>query len=190
MSVQRAGSASTPAVPGGTPADRRVRAEAGPSPARLVADGARDPPMASCSCTIVAPAAPAGCVRSDTVLSFIVRLIVNGLALWVATEVIDGVTITSDSTSNQILTLLVVALIFGVVNAVIKPIVQLLSLPLLIVTLGLFTFIVNALMFWLTSGIADLLDVPFHVDGFFWEAVLGALVVSFVSWLLNLLLPT
>lgn len=122
-------------------------------------------------------------------ISILVRLIVNGLALWVATEIIDGVTVTADSTSNQIITLLGVALIFGIINAVIKPIVTLLSLPLLILTLGLFTLVVNALMFWLTSWIADRLDVPFHVDGFFWEAVLGALVVSFVSWVLNLLLP-
>ncbi|PSL08365.1 putative membrane protein [Haloactinopolyspora alba] len=122
-------------------------------------------------------------------ISFLVRLIVNGLALWVATEIVDGVTVSSDSTSNQVITLLVVALIFALVNAVIKPVVQLLSLPLLILTLGLFTLVVNALMFWLTSWIADQLDVGFHVDGFFWEAVLGALVVSFVSWLLNLLLP-
>lgn len=121
--------------------------------------------------------------------SFIIRLLVNGFALWVATQIVDGVTISSDSTSSEVLTLLVVALIFGLVNAFIKPVVQLLSLPLLVLTLGLFTLIVNALMFWLTSGIADVLDVPFHVDGFFWEAVLGALVVSFVSWILNLLLP-
>lgn len=121
--------------------------------------------------------------------SFIIRLLVNGFALWVATRIVDGVTISSDSTSNEILTLLVVALIFGLVNAFIKPVVQLLSLPLLILTLGLFTLIVNALMFELTSWIADVLNVPFHVDDFFWSAVLGALVVSFVSWILNLLLP-
>nr|WP_245597280.1 phage holin family protein [Jiangella gansuensis] len=122
-------------------------------------------------------------------MSFLIRLVVNGIALWVATRIIDGVTISSDSSSDEILTLLVVALIFGLVNALIKPVVQLLSLPLLILTLGLFTLVVNALMFWLTSWISDQLDVPFHVDGFFWEAVLGALVVSFVSWVLNLLLP-
>ncbi|WP_053206475.1 phage holin family protein [Jiangella muralis] len=121
--------------------------------------------------------------------SFIIRLLVNGFALWVATRIVDGVTISSDSTSSEILTLLVVALIFGLINAFIKPVVQLLSLPLLILTLGLFTLIVNALMFELTSWIADALDVPFHVDDFFWSAVLGALVVSFVSWILNLLLP-
>ncbi len=122
-------------------------------------------------------------------ISLIIRLIVNGLALWVATEFVDGVTVTADTTSNQVVTLLLVGLIFAVVNAVIKPVVQLLSLPLLILTLGLFTLVVNALMFWLTSWFADKVGLAFHVDGFFWEAVLGALVVSVVSWLLNLLLP-
>lgn len=121
--------------------------------------------------------------------SLIIRLLVNGLALWVATEIVSGVEITSDSTSDKILTLLVVALIFAVVNIVIRPVVKLLSLPLFILTLGLFTFVVNALMLWLTSWIAGLLNVPFHVDSFFWAAVLGSLVVSFVSWALNLLLP-
>ncbi|HEY9410467.1 MAG TPA: phage holin family protein [Jiangellaceae bacterium] len=121
--------------------------------------------------------------------SLIIRLLVNGLALWVATEIVSGIEITSDSTSDKILTLLVVALIFAVVNIVIRPIVTLLSLPLFILTLGLFTFVVNALMLWLTSWIAGLLNVPFHVDSFFWAAVLGSLVVSFVSWALNLLLP-
>lgn len=129
-------------------------------------------------------------IRSASVISFIVRIIVNGLALWVATEIVSGVDITSDgSTTDQVLTLLVIALIFALVNAIIKPIVQFFTFPLFIVTLGLFTFIVNALMLWLTGWIAEQLDIPFEVDGFFWAAVLGALVVSFVSWLLNLLLP-
>ena len=129
-----------------------------------------------------------GTLRS-VLTSLIIRLLVNGLALWVATEIVSGIEITSDSTSDKILTLLVVALIFAVVNIVIRPIVTLLSLPLFILTLGLFTFVVNALMLWLTSWIAGLLNVPFHVDSFFWAAVLGSLVVSFVSWALNLLLP-
>ncbi|NED98456.1 phage holin family protein [Phytoactinopolyspora alkaliphila] len=123
-------------------------------------------------------------------ISFIVRIIVNGLALWVATEIVGGVNITSaDSTSDRVLTLLVIALIFALVNAFIKPVVQFFTLPLFIVTLGLFTFIVNALMLWLTGWIAERLDIPFEVSDFFWAAVLGALVVSFVSWILNLLLP-
>ncbi len=129
-------------------------------------------------------------IRSSNVFSFIVRIIVNGLALWVATEIVSGVNITSDdSTSDRILTFGVIALIFALVNAFIKPVVQLLTLPLFILTLGLFTFIVNALMLWLTGWIAEQLDVPFEVNDFFWAAVLGALVVSFVSWVLNLLLP-
>jgi putative membrane protein len=122
------------------------------------------------------------------VLSLIVRLVVNAIALWVATEIITGVDIESAATRDQILTLLLVALIFAVINIVVRPVVKLLSLPLYVLTLGLFTFVVNALMLWLTSWIAGLLDVPFHVEGF-WPAVLGGLVISFVSWLLNLLLP-
>lgn len=122
-------------------------------------------------------------------MSFIVRLVVNGLALWVATVIVQGVQVQEAETSDKVLTLLVVALIFAVVNTLIKPIVKLLSLPFYVLTLGLFTFVVNALMLWLTSWIADVLNVPFHVDDFFWSAVLGALVVSFVSWVLNLLLP-
>jgi putative membrane protein len=121
-------------------------------------------------------------------MSLIVRLVVNAIALWVATVIISGVEIESASTQNRVLTLVAVAAIFALVNIVVRPVVRLFSLPLYIVTLGLFTFVVNALMLWLTSWIAGQLDVPFNVDGF-WPAVLGGLVVSFVSWLLNLLLP-
>lgn len=121
-------------------------------------------------------------------LSLITRLVVNAVALWVATLIVSGVEIEQASTQEQVLTLLVVALIFALVNIVVRPVVKLLSLPLYVLTLGLFTFIVNALMLWLTSWVAGLLNVPFTVDGF-WAAVLGGLVVTFVSWLLNLLLP-
>ncbi len=122
-------------------------------------------------------------------LSFVVRLIVNGLAIWVATELVDGVTLSGESTSDDLLTLLLVAVIFAAVNLVIKPIVKLLSFPFFVITLGLFTFIVNAFMLWLTSWIASLFDLPFEVEGFWWEAVLGSVVISLVSWVLNLLLP-
>ena len=121
-------------------------------------------------------------------MSLIIRLVVNAVALWVATLIVSGVELESASTQEQVITLLVVAAIFAVVNIVVRPIVKLLSLPLYVITLGLFTLVVNALMLLLTSWIADLLDVPFSVDGF-WSAVLGGLVIAFVSWLLNLLLP-
>lgn len=121
-------------------------------------------------------------------MSLIIRLIVNAIALWVATLIVSGVELEGGSTQDRVLTLLVVAAIFALVNVVVRPIVQLLSLPLYVLTLGLFTFVVNALMLLLTSWIADQFDVPFSVDGF-WSAVLGGLVISFVSWILNLLLP-
>ncbi|MBC7307655.1 MAG: phage holin family protein, partial [Dietzia sp.] len=91
--------------------------------------------------------------------------------------------------ANQVLTFLVIGLIFGLVNAVVKPVVALLALPLYIVTLGLFSFIVNALMLELTSWISQATPLTFTVDDFFWSAVLGAVVVTFVSMVLNLVLP-
>jgi putative membrane protein len=121
-------------------------------------------------------------------MSLIIRLIVNAIALWVATLIVSGVELEGASTQDRVITLLVVAVIFALVNVVVRPIVKILSLPLYVLTLGLFTFIVNALMLLLTSWIADQFDVPFNVDGF-WSAVLGGLVISFISWILNLLLP-
>lgn len=121
-------------------------------------------------------------------MGFIVRLLVNAVALWVATLVIDGVDVDASTTGGEVLTIAAVAALFGVINLFVKPIVKLLSLPLYIITLGLFTLVVNALMLLLTSWIASKLGVPFEVDGF-WSAVLGGLVISVVSWLLNVLLP-
>jgi putative membrane protein len=122
-------------------------------------------------------------------VELIIRLVVNGIALWIATLVVDGVDIEASTTTGEVLTILAIAAVFAVVNIVVRPIVKLLSLPLYVITLGLFTFVVNALMLLLTSWIADLLDVPFHVDGF-WAALLGGLVISFVSWVINLVLPS
>ncbi|MCF2532148.1 phage holin family protein [Yinghuangia soli] len=119
--------------------------------------------------------------------SLLIKLIVNAAAIWITAVVVDGVNITGDSWGNKALTVLFVALIFGVVNVIIKPIVKLFSLPLFILTLGLITFVINALMLWLTSWISDQLDLSFHVTGF-WPALLGALVISIVSWFLNLVL--
>ncbi|MFJ8536632.1 phage holin family protein [Streptomyces sp. NPDC093591] len=120
--------------------------------------------------------------------NFVVKTIANAGALAVAVWLLDKITLTGDSTGKKIGTLLIVALIFGVVNFLVKPIVKLLSLPLLILTLGLFTLVVNALMLLLTSWLADKLDLSFHVEGF-WTAVLGGLIISIVSWALNVVLP-
>ncbi|MEG8276252.1 phage holin family protein [Streptomyces sp. AHA2] len=120
--------------------------------------------------------------------NFLVKTIANAGALAVAVWLLDKITLTGDSTAKEIGTLIVVALLFGLVNFLVKPVVKLLSLPLLILTLGLFTLVVNALMLLLTSWLAGVLDLSFHVEGF-WTAVLGGLIISVVSWALNVVLP-
>ncbi len=111
---------------------------------------------------------------------------VNAAALAAAAWIFDGIKVGSPGgdTSDRVVTLLLVAAVFGVVNAIITPIVQLLSLPFIILTLGLFLLVVNALMLLLTEEIAQALDIDFQVNGF-WTAVGGALVISLVGMALN-----
>lgn len=120
--------------------------------------------------------------------NFVVKTIANAGALAVAVWLLDKITLTGGSTGRKAGTLILVALVFGLVNLLVKPLLQVLTLPLFILTLGLFTLVVNALMLLLTSWLADKLDLSFHVDGF-WTAVLGGLIVSIVSWALNAFLP-
>jgi putative membrane protein len=118
----------------------------------------------------------------------IMRLLAGAVALAVAAGLIGGISVGQGTTGERALTLLAVAAIFGLVNAIVRPIVRLISLPLFILTLGLFTFVVNALMLLLTAWIGDQFDLAFEVDGF-WSALLGALVISVVTFILNVLLP-
>ena len=113
-------------------------------------------------------------------MRFLVRLLVNAAALWVATRLVSGVTY-----SGGWLPFLGVALVFGVINAFLRPVAKVLTFPLIIVTLGIFALVVNGLMLWLTSSLAGALGLGFHVDGF-WAAFWGALVVSFVSMVLSI----
>ncbi|WP_129841510.1 phage holin family protein [Streptomyces sp. RFCAC02] len=119
--------------------------------------------------------------------SILFRFVANAVALAVAVWLVGDITLgeDGDDTGSRTVTLLVVALIFGVVNVVVKPIVKFFSLGLLIVTLGLFTLVINALMLLLTSWIAG--DDRFEVDGF-GAAFLGALIISIVSWAVNMVL--
>jgi putative membrane protein len=118
----------------------------------------------------------------------IVRLLVGAAALAAAAGLIDDISVGPGTTTERVLTLLAVAVIFGLVNAIVRPIVRLFTFPLFIITLGLFTFVVNALMLLLTAWISDQFNLAFQVDGF-WAALLGALVISVVSFLINLVLP-
>ena len=114
-------------------------------------------------------------------MPFLLRLIVNAAALWVATRLVPGVTYNGD-----VLPFLGVALVFGVINATLRPLTKILTFPLIIVTLGIFSLVVNGLMLWLTSALSGGLGLGFHVDGF-WSAFFGALVTSVVSLILSML---
>ncbi|MGW2560597.1 phage holin family protein [Streptomyces sp. NPDC001514] len=120
--------------------------------------------------------------------NFVVKTIANAGALAVAIWLIQDITLTGGSTGKKALTLVLVALLFGLVNFLVKPVAKLLTLPLFVLTLGLFTLVINALMLLLTSWLADELGLSFHVEGF-WTAVLGGLIISIVSWALNMVLP-
>jgi putative membrane protein len=123
-------------------------------------------------------------------VSFAVRVVVNAIAIWVATQLLHGVAVTGGSTaSSRVLTYLFIGLLFGIVNAVVKPVVRLLAFPFFLLTLGLFTFVVNAAMLELTAWISSHTRLSLHIDDFWWDAVLAALVVTIVSMLLNAVLP-
>ncbi len=116
----------------------------------------------------------------------VIRLIINAIGLYVATHFVQGVAFYGDqSTTAYWGTVLAVALIFGVVNALVRPVLEVLTCPLLILTLGLFTFIINALMLALTGWVAEQLKLGFRVEGF-WAALVGAIVISIVSFALTL----
>lgn len=114
-------------------------------------------------------------------MPFLIRLLVNAAALWVATQLVPGVTYDGGP-----LPMLGVALVFGVLNASLRPLAKILTFPLIIVTLGLFALVINGLMLWLTSSLSSALGLGFHVSGF-WAAFWGGLVVSIVSTILSML---
>lgn len=123
--------------------------------------------------------------------SFVVRLLLNALALWVTSLVVPGIHLADGSadTGSKIVTVLLVSLVFGVVNALVKPILTFFTFPFVLLTLGLFTIVINAAMLTLTSALAGALGLAFHVDDFFWSAILGAIVLGLVSMLLGAFTP-
>ncbi|MBK8758648.1 MAG: phage holin family protein [Actinomycetales bacterium] len=133
-----------------------------------------------------------------TVVDIALRTAVNGVALWVASLLVAGVrfgpTVNASlggqsETTRTVVTVALVALVFGAVNAFIKPLLKALATPLIWLTLGLFTLVVNAAMLALTSWLAGGLGLAFHVDHFWWDAVWGALVVTIVAMVLGAFVP-
>jgi putative membrane protein len=124
--------------------------------------------------------------------AFLLRAALTGFALWVVTLIVPGISFTGgENTLQEVGIIFVVALIFGVVNAIIKPIVQILSIPLYILTLGLFHIVINALMLWITSWITEhTTHWGLYIDDFWWTAIWAAIVLSVISWLLSLVVRT
>jgi putative membrane protein len=118
---------------------------------------------------------------------FVIRVLITAVALFVATAVVPGIQLLAGTTLDKVTTLVVVALIFGVVNAVLKPIVKTVGCVFYVLTLGLIGLVVNALLLLLTSWVAGKLSEPFHITGF-WPAFWGAIIVGVVGWLLGLTL--
>lgn len=121
-------------------------------------------------------------------VGFVIRVVINAVALWITTLVVSGIEVTGGSTQSNVLTLLAVAFIFGVVNAVLKPIIKVVGCVFYILTLGLIGLVVNALLFLLTDWLAGVLNLPFQIDGF-WPAFWGAIFMTVVGWLINLVVP-
>ena len=117
-----------------------------------------------------------------------IRVVVIAVSLWVATLIVPGIEVDAPTTGAGIGTLIGVALIFGLVNAVLKPIIKVVGCAFYVITLGLIGLVVNALLFLLVGALADGLGLPFEVDGF-WPAFLGAIVVAVVSFVLHVAIP-
>jgi putative membrane protein len=122
-------------------------------------------------------------------MGIIIRLVITAVALWLSTLLINGISLTAATVPSKIGTLLAVAVIFGIVNAILRPIIKTVGCAFYILTLGLIAILVNGLLFLLTSWIAGRFDLPFHVTSFWPSAVLGAVLVGIVSWVLNMLVP-
>jgi putative membrane protein len=118
----------------------------------------------------------------------LIRAVLTAAAQAVATWLVPGIELTSGSTASKVGTLLAVAVIFGLINAILKPIVKTVGCLFYVLTLGLIALVVNGLLLWLASWVADKLSLPFHITGF-WAAFWGALIVSVVGWLLGVLVP-
>ena len=124
------------------------------------------------------------------------RVIINGLALWIASWLLPGLDISTTAATEAVaktgvsqgtdaagivLAYLFIGLIFGLVNAFVRPVVSFLALPITILTLGLFTVVINAAMLYLTSWISSYTPVQFTIDSFFWTAVLAAIIITIIS---------
>jgi putative membrane protein len=132
---------------------------------------------------------PVAQLWQDRGMRFLIKIGVNAVALWVAAWVVAGISFGEGKFGSKFATVVLVALIFGLVNTFIKPVVKFFSLPFILLTLGLFTFVVNAFMLQLTEWLAKPLGLSFQIDHFFWDAIWGAVIITIVSMVLNWVIP-
>ena len=126
-------------------------------------------------------------------MTFLLRVIVNAVAIWAAAALLPGMAITSDdtvltglgTTASGVVSYLVIGLIFGLVNAIIRPLIELIALPITCLTLGLFTIVINAAMVSLTSWVSQFTPIRLEIDSFLWTAVLASIIIAIVSLVLN-----
>lgn len=138
---------------------------------------------------------PSGCAACHTgaVTKFLVRWLITAIALAVAAWLVDGIWFNDRADGlgafeDWWLPLALVALISTAITVFVKPILTILSIPFILVTLGLFLIVLNALLLLFTEWLADLFDIGFHIDGF-WSAVWGSIIISITTWILDALLP-
>ena len=117
--------------------------------------------------------------------SIVLKVVINAFAIWIATLVIPGVGVSDGSVEHKVLSLLIVGALFGLINTFIKPVVKLFTLPLYLLTLGLISFVVNALMLKIVEWLSGKIGISFEAGPFFWSTLGAAVVVTFVSMILN-----
>ncbi|MEO3786136.1 phage holin family protein [Actinocorallia sp. B10E7] len=120
-------------------------------------------------------------------MNILIKIVITAVSLAAAAYFLDGIDVPGNDNTERALTLIAVAVIFGIVNALLKPIIKTLGCAFYVLTLGLFGLVVNALLLMLTGWIAEQADLPFTVDGF-WPALWGAIIVGVVGWVLSLVL--
>lgn len=127
-------------------------------------------------------------------MSYLLRTLVTAASFWVALWILPGMDVASEAgtpdTVETIVALLIVSVVFGLINGIVRPIVSLLSLPVTCLTLGLFTLVINAAMLALTVWITSFLPVHVVIDSFFWTAILAAIIIAVVSTIVNWLLSS
>lgn len=120
-------------------------------------------------------------------MRWILRIVINAVAIWVATAIVPDVHLTADDTTHKVIAFAVVGALFGVVNTVVRPVVKLFTFPFILLSFGLLLVVINALMLQLVGWLSGAIGIDFDPGPFWWSTILAAIVVSIVSMILGIL---